>query len=41
MKTTASKTLAALAASAAHHSLENEIMRARAQWLSTRIDELF
>jgi hypothetical protein len=31
----------ALAASAAHHSLENEIMRARAQWLSTRIDDLF
>ena len=31
----------ALEASAVHHSLENEIMRARAQWLSSRIDELF
>lgn len=31
----------ALAASAAHPSLENEIMRARALWLSSRIDELF
>lgn len=31
----------ALEASAAHPSLENEIMRERALWLSSRIDELF